>query len=123
MVPLALDVAGRLADQGIGVTVVDPRWVVPPDDALPSLAARHGLVAVVEDNGRVGGVGSQVRAQLGEAGVPVPVIGFGIPPRFLGHGRRADVLEEVGLSAQEVSRRVVEAVARTEAPWEGVDIA
>jgi 1-deoxy-D-xylulose-5-phosphate synthase len=85
------------------------------DAALAPLAARHRLVAVVEDNGVVGGVGTQVTAALAAAGVPVPVRTFGIPQRFIDHGVRPEVLEEVGLTAQEVSRRVVEQVARQEA--------
>jgi 1-deoxy-D-xylulose-5-phosphate synthase len=112
---LGLEIADRLVAQGIGVTVVDPRWVVPPSPALTPLAARHRLVAVVEDNGVVGGVGTQVTAALGEAGVPVPVRSFGIPQRFLDHASREEVLEEIGLTAQELSRRVVELVARQEA--------
>jgi 1-deoxy-D-xylulose-5-phosphate synthase len=115
MVPLALEVAERLSAQGIGVTVVDPRWVTPVDGALPGLAARHRLVAVVEDGVRLGGVGSLVAGALGAAGVAVPVLQFGVPPRFLAHGKRAEVLEEAGLTTQEVSRRVVEAVAGLDA--------
>ena len=53
-----VEVAERLADQGIGVTVVDPRWVKPWDPALVELARDHRLVVCVEDNGRVGGCGS-----------------------------------------------------------------
>lgn len=111
MVPLSLEVASRLTAQGIGVTVIDPRWVAPVDDALAGLAARHRLVAVVEDNVRVGGVGSLVAQHLTDAGVTAPVLGFGVPARFLAHGKRAEVLDEIGLTPQEVSRRVVEAVA------------
>jgi 1-deoxy-D-xylulose-5-phosphate synthase len=112
---LGVELADRLGAQGIGVTVVDPRWVVPVDGALPALAARHRLVAVVEDNGVVGGVGTQVAAALARAGVPTRVESFGIPQRFVDHAARAEVLEEVGLTAQEVSRRVVELVARQDA--------
>ncbi|NAZ82150.1 1-deoxy-D-xylulose-5-phosphate synthase, partial [Kineococcus sp. R8] len=57
MVPRCLQVAERLRAHGVGVTVVDPRWVVPFDPALTELARHHGHVAVVEDGGRVGGVG------------------------------------------------------------------
>lgn len=112
MAPLCLDVADRLTAQGIGVTVVDPRWVAPVDAALPGLAARHRLVAVVEDGVRVGGVGALVAQHLVDGGVAAPVLQFGVPPRFLAHGKRAEVLEGAGLTPQEVSRRVVEAVAR-----------
>ncbi|HYJ74765.1 MAG TPA: 1-deoxy-D-xylulose-5-phosphate synthase [Kineosporiaceae bacterium] len=122
MAGLALDVAGRLAAQGVGVTVVDPRWVLPVDPALAPLAARHRLVVVVEDNGRAGGVGSAVEQHLGDAGVDTPVRGFGIPQAFLEHGRRAEVLERVGLTAQDVSRQVVETVARLDARLEGADL-
>jgi 1-deoxy-D-xylulose-5-phosphate synthase len=122
MVPLALDVADRLAAQGIGVTVVDPRWVIPVDDALVPLAARHRLVVVVEDNGRTGGVGTAVQQRLSDSGVLTPLRGFGVPQRFLDHARRAEVLERVGLTAQEVSREVVEAVARLDARLEHVEL-
>jgi 1-deoxy-D-xylulose-5-phosphate synthase len=122
MATLAVDVADRLAAQGIGVTVVDPRWVLPVDPALAPLAARHRLVVVVEDNGRAGGVGSAVQQRLGDAGVHTPVRGFGIPQSFLDHGRRAEVLERVGLTAQDVSRQVVEAVARLDARMEDADL-
>ena len=58
---LALDVAGRLRAQGIGATVVDPRWVVPVQQSVIDLAARHRLVITIEDGIRVGGIGTRVR--------------------------------------------------------------
>jgi 1-deoxy-D-xylulose-5-phosphate synthase len=112
MARLCLDLADGLAAQGIGVTVVDPRWVKPLPDALPALAARHRLVVSVEDNGRAGGVGAALAQQLRDAGVPVPLKDFGIPQRFLAHGTRTEVLAEIGLTAQDVTRAVVEAMAR-----------
>ena len=81
--------AHRLAGDGIGSTVVDPRWVKPVDPVLPGLAARHRLVVTVEDNLRVGGAGSMIAQALRDAGVTVPLRDFGIPHRFLDHGPRA----------------------------------
>jgi 1-deoxy-D-xylulose-5-phosphate synthase len=107
-----LDLAARIADQGIGVTVVDPRWVKPVDPALPALAARHRLIVTVEDNGRVGGVGDVVAGSLRDAGVPTPVRVFGLPQTFLGHASRSEVLADVGLTAQALAREVTAAVAR-----------
>ena len=118
MVPTALEVADRLAAQGIGVTVVDPRWVKPVDPALVALAAEHRLVVTLEDNGRVGGFGSVLAQELRDAGVSVPLRDFGLPQRFFEHGKRGEVLAEAGLTAQEVSRHVVEQVARLH----GVDL-
>ena len=110
--PLCLDVADRLAQQGIAVTVVDPRWVAPVPATVVSLAREHQLVVTVEDNGRTGGIGSSVAAALRDADVDVAFRDFGIERRFLQHGTRAEVLVELGLTAQDVSRAVVETVAR-----------
>ncbi|MBA3620554.1 MAG: 1-deoxy-D-xylulose-5-phosphate synthase, partial [Acidothermales bacterium] len=111
MAPVCLDVADRLADQGVGVTIVDPRWVKPVDAALVEEARRFRMVVTVEDNGRVGGVGSAVAQALRDADMPTPLREFGIPPRFLDHGKRTEVLAEAGLTPQAIARAVVEAVA------------
>src|SRR5262249_19075942 len=105
---LALAAAERLADQGIGVTVVDPRWVVPVPSVLVDLARQHRLGGPVEDGGRHGGFGWALAAALRDAGVDVPLRDIGIPQRFLDHGSRTDVLAELGLTAQDVARRVTE---------------
>jgi 1-deoxy-D-xylulose-5-phosphate synthase len=111
---LALEVAERAAAQGIGVTVVDPRWVAPVPRQLIELAREHRLVVTVEDNGRIGGVGSVVSQALRDADVDVPARDIGIPNRFLEQGTRAQVQAAIGLTAQDVARRIVEHVARAE---------
>jgi 1-deoxy-D-xylulose-5-phosphate synthase len=107
----SLKVAGRLVVHGIGVTVVDPRWTKPVDEALAEAARRHRLVAVVEDNGRTGGFGDAVSRLLRDRDVDVPVKGFGLPQEFLAHGTREQVLEEAGLTSQHLARQITEAVA------------
>ena len=92
--------------QGIGVTVVDPRWVLPVPDALVGLAAGHRLVVTVEDSGRHGGFGSALADALRAAECDVPLRDLALPQEFLEHGNRADVLAAVGLTAQDVARRV-----------------
>ncbi len=112
MAVMCLDAASRLADQGIRVTVLDPRWVKPVDPALAGLAARARLVATVEDNGVAGGFGDAVCRLLRDADVRTPVRTFGLPQRFLAHGSRDQVLDEVGLVPQHLAREITEAVAR-----------
>ena len=114
MAETCLEIADRLADQGMGVTVVDPRWVKPLDPALPALAAEHRLVVTVEDNGRAGGVGSMVAAALRDAGVLTPLRDFAIPQEFLPSAKRAQILAAIGLNAQDISRAVVEQMAGLE---------
>jgi 1-deoxy-D-xylulose-5-phosphate synthase len=109
---VALDVADRLRAQGVGATVVDPRWVLPVDAALPALAAAHSTVAVIEDNGIAGGVGDAVARELRTRRIDVEVLTFGLPQEFLAVGSRANVLRRYGLSAQDIARSVVEATTR-----------
>jgi 1-deoxy-D-xylulose-5-phosphate synthase len=111
MAATCLDVASRLRAQGIGVTVVDPRWVKPVNPALVDMARDYRLVVSVEDNGRVGGCGAALTQALADAGVEAPVMVFGIPQQFLDHGKRGDILEAVGLGAQSLSRDITAAVA------------
>ena len=107
-----LEIADRLAGHGIGVTVVDPRWTKPVDEALVGAARQHRLVAAVEDNGRVGGFGDAVARLLRDHDVDVPVKTFGLPQEFLAHGTREEILEEAGLTSQQLARQITEAVAR-----------
>jgi 1-deoxy-D-xylulose-5-phosphate synthase len=110
MAATCVEVAARLVAQGIGVTVVDPRWVKPVDPALVDLARTHRLVVSVEDNGVVGGCGSVLLQTLNEARVGTPVRLHGIPQRFLGHAKRPLILERIGLTAQTIARSIVEDV-------------
>jgi 1-deoxy-D-xylulose-5-phosphate synthase len=113
--PMALtcvETAGRLADQGIGVTVVDPRWLKPVDGALAPAARDHRLVVTVEDNGRSGGFGDAVSRLLRDRDVMTPVKTFGLPQEFLEHGKREEILADAGLVPQHLARDITEAVAR-----------
>ena len=111
MAVTGLEIADRLGGHGIGVTVVDPRWTKPVDEALIGVARRHRLVVTVEDNGRVGGFGDAVARLLRDHDVDVPVKTFGLPQEFLSHGTREQVLEEAGLTSQQLALRITEAVA------------
>ncbi|MBD8703391.1 1-deoxy-D-xylulose-5-phosphate synthase [Frigoribacterium sp. CFBP 13712] len=116
MASVGLDVAARLADQGIGATVVDPRWVVPVARSVIDLAAEHRLVVTIEDGVRVGGIGTRIRQDLRQAGVDTAVTELGLPDEFLAHGSRAEILEEVGLTPQAIARDVVAQVLGSKIP-------
>ncbi|RBY75343.1 1-deoxy-D-xylulose-5-phosphate synthase [Blastococcus sp. TF02-09] len=108
MVPVCLAAAERAADHGIDVTVVDPRWVLPVSPELVALASGHRLVVTVEDGGRAGGVGSTLTQALQDRDVDVPVRTLGLPQQFFEHGSRGQVLADVGLTEQDVARRIAE---------------
>jgi len=107
---LALEVAAGLHAQGIPATVVDPRWPIPVPADLLELARGAKLVAVLEDNSRAGGVGSAVALACEDAEIFAPVLTFGAAREFPSHGKRAMVLDDLGLTSQHITRRIVEHV-------------
>ncbi len=107
MAGVGVEVAGRLAAQDIGATVIDPLWVKPVPSEIVELAAKHRLVVSLEDNGEIGGVGSAISGSVRAAGLAVPVRTIGIPQRFLDHGSRGQVLDEVGLTSQHIGHQVI----------------
>jgi 1-deoxy-D-xylulose-5-phosphate synthase len=108
---LGMQVADRIAEQGYGVTVVDPRWVRPVPIELAALARQHRLVVTLEDGIRTGGVGDALAALLRDAGVGTPLRDFGVPSGFHPHGGRGEILTALGLTAQDVARAVTETVS------------
>lgn len=116
MAGIGLEVAERLEAQGIGATVVDPRWVVPVPGSIIDLAATHRLVITIEDGVRVGGIGTRVRQDLRGAGVDTAVTELGLPDEFLEHGSRGEILEEAGLTPQHIARDVVAQVLGSRIP-------
>ncbi|MDM7884898.1 1-deoxy-D-xylulose-5-phosphate synthase [Curtobacterium citri] len=116
MVQVALEAAALLEAQGIGVTVVDPRWVVPIPASLIDLSREHRLVITVEDGVRVGGVGTRLRQDLRAAGVDTGVNELGLPDEFIDHASRSEILADVGLTAQAIARDVIDQVVGTKLP-------
>jgi 1-deoxy-D-xylulose-5-phosphate synthase len=110
MAKLALQVAERLAAQGIGATVIDPRWVIPVAPSIVEFAAQHRLVVTIEDGIRVGGIGTRIRQELRAAGVDTAVDELGLPDEFIPHASRDEILADVGLTDQQIARDIVSQV-------------
>jgi 1-deoxy-D-xylulose-5-phosphate synthase len=102
----AVQAADLLAPEGISVTVVDPRWVLPVSDTIVKLAENYRLVVTLEDGGLHGGIGSTVSARLRAAGLDTPARDLGVPQRFLEHGSRAAIHQELGLTAPDIAQRI-----------------
>ena len=116
MAHIAVDVANRLRAQGIGATVVDPRWVIPVQPSIIELAASHRLVITIEDGIRVGGIGTRVRQVLREANVDTAVDELGLPDEFIDHATREQILEDAGLTPAKIAQDVVSQVLGTRVP-------
>lgn len=112
----AMKVAELLAAQGIGATVVDPRWIVPVQASIVEMAAQHRLVITLEDGVRVGGFGSRVRQELRANGVDTGLNEIGVPAEFLEHAEREEILERLGLTPQAIAHEIVAQVVGTKVP-------
>jgi 1-deoxy-D-xylulose-5-phosphate synthase len=114
MVTVAETAAALLADEGIDLTVWDPRVVSEPDPAMLADAGRHRLVVTAEDGIRQGGAGSflvdALRRDLPLGACP-PVVNLGIPRAYLAQGRPDTILAHLGLDAAGLAASVREALA------------
>lgn len=117
MATLGLEVAERLAAQGIGATVVDPRWIVPVPRSVIDMADQHRIVVTIEDGIRVAGIGTRIRQDMRAAGVDTALNELGLPAEFLAHGSRDEVLERIGLTAQNITRDLVAQVLGSKVPF------
>jgi 1-deoxy-D-xylulose-5-phosphate synthase len=108
------DAVRLLKQDGISVTLLDPRWVKPLDPRLGAVAGAHRLVVTVEDNVLAGGFGSAVAEVLADEEVHTPLLRLGIPDQFLPHGKREVLLAELGLDAVGIAERVRKSLHRLE---------
>ena len=108
MASLAVEAASSAYREGVGVTVIDPRWVKPLPQSLISMAERYKSVVVLEDGIRHGGIASSISELFRDAGVNVPLHSIGVPLDFLEHSKRSEILNDIGVTAQNIARSVVE---------------
>ena len=116
MATVAIKIAELLKAHGIGATVIDPRWVVPVRQSVIDLAKDHRLVVTLEDGVRVGGIGTRIRQDLRAAQVDTALNELGLPDEFLEHASRAEILERVGLTAQNITQEIVAQVLGARVP-------
>jgi 1-deoxy-D-xylulose-5-phosphate synthase len=113
-VQVALGAAAQLEDEhSLETTVADARFAKPLDgELIAELAAEHELLVTVEENVLAGGFGSAVLELLADRDLAgrARVMRFGLPDRYVTHGKPALLREEVGLTPQLVAERVAEAV-------------
>ena len=111
MVAPSLAAAELLAAQGVSATVVNARFAAPVDAAMiGGLARSTGRVVTVEENVIAGGFGSAVSERLDADGIPAALLRLGVPDEFVLHGKRDQLLKQIGLDAEGIARRTLEFV-------------
>ena len=109
MVARAKEAARLLAEEGIGCSVIDARWVKPLDEeGLLGLAADHALVVTVEENTERGGFGAAVLELFAREGVAVDTLVCAIPDQFAAQGTMDQLIADAGLDGASLARCISE---------------
>ena len=108
MAAIAVEAASMAYREGVGVTVIDPRWVKPLPTSLITMSQRYKSVVVLEDGIKHGGIASSISEMFREAGLATPIHSIGVPLEFIEHSKRSEILSDLGITAQNISRSIVE---------------
>ena len=107
MAKICVEAASQAYREGVGVTVVDPRWVKPLPKSLLTMAQRYKSVVVVEDGIRHGGIASTISEMFRDADLDVPIHSIGVPLEFIEHSKRGEILADLGMTAQNIAHQLV----------------
>ena len=107
MATIAVDAAAQAYREGVGVTVVDLRWVKPLPLSLVTMAQRYKSVVVIEDGIKHGGIASSISELFAQESLQVPVHSIGVPLEFIEHSKRQEILNDLGITVQNIARSLV----------------
>ena len=107
MATMAVEAAAQAYREGVGVTVIDPRWVKPLPESLITMARRYKSVVVIEDGIKHGGIASTVSELFREEGLTIPIHSIGVPLEFIEHSTRNEILVDLGITVQTITRSLV----------------
>ncbi|MFM8841801.1 MAG: 1-deoxy-D-xylulose-5-phosphate synthase [Actinomycetota bacterium] len=107
MAHLAVEAASIAYQEGVGVTVVDPRWVDPLPAHLVTMAGRFSEVVVLEDGIEGRGVATTFEMLMRESGSMRSIHSIGVPQRYIEHSKRGEILADIGLTSGAVAQRLV----------------
>jgi 1-deoxy-D-xylulose-5-phosphate synthase len=114
MVEAAEEAADKLDADGVTAAVWDVRLVRPLDERMLADAARHRLVATVEDGIRVGGAGAAIAEAIASlaGGRPSPrVLVLGTPLEYIPQGEPDQIHAQLGLDGPGIAASVRVALA------------
>ncbi|MFZ4063622.1 MAG: 1-deoxy-D-xylulose-5-phosphate synthase [Candidatus Nanopelagicaceae bacterium] len=107
MAKICVEAAAQAYREGVGVTVIDPRWVKPLPQSLLTMAQRYKSVVVVEDGIRHGGIASTISEMFRDAELEVPIHSIGVPLEFIEHSKRSEILADLGITSQNITHQLV----------------
>jgi transketolase len=103
---IALGASEILKARYLDCPVIQVHSIKPfPVDYIRTLIRKTDLVVTLEEHSVIGGLGSAVAEVMAEEGLPVPLVRFGIPDKFMTTvGDHDYLLAELGLTAENVAK-------------------
>ena len=104
MVGMVFDAKNKITQNlGFSPTLVNARFIKPFDShLLIELCASHKTLLTIEEGVLSGGFGSAVSTFLHENNFTNKLIRLGIPDNFVEHGTRKELLEDLGLTSDNI---------------------
>ncbi len=109
MVKIGERVVEQLRAHGINATFVNMRFVKPLDtNLLDEIAKEHKMVVTMEENVKSGGFGEQILGYYASQKVSPKVRIVAIEDQFVTHGSISDLMKQLKMDADSVTKRVLE---------------
>ncbi len=110
MVKIAEQVRDGLKQNNYKCSLINARFVKPLDEEiLEELTANHKLVVTMEENVINGGMGEHVMLHYLQRGIRIKVLPIAIPDEYVEHGNVDILRREVGIDADTIIARTIEA--------------
>ena len=107
MVKIAVDAAKILEQKKIFVEVVNARFIKPLDENfLLNMSRNVRLIVTCEEGTLCGGFGSAVTDFFADKNFSIPILRFGIDDKFVEHGKREELLQMCGLTAEQIADKI-----------------
>lgn len=106
-IPMAMEAANHLKKYGVSVKVVNARFIKPIDeDLLKEILDENIPILTVEEAVLQGGFGSSILEFASDHGYKSDIRRMGIPDRFIEHGSVKQLLDEIGLTQEEIVKTI-----------------
>ncbi|MBU1708039.1 1-deoxy-D-xylulose-5-phosphate synthase, partial [bacterium] len=105
MVNTAMEAAQELEEEGVNITLINCRYVKPIDEEmLQHVRLSHRLLVSIEENSGIGGFASILARALAHQPGGASLFSLHLPDKFIEHGARSKLLEQVGLSTESIKK-------------------
>lgn len=96
-----------ISAETLNATVINMRFVKPLDEeAILAITKDHQILVTVEENVIQGGAGSAVNEFILTKKLKCDMLNIGLPDAFIQQGNQVEIRDDLGLSAEKITRKI-----------------